>query len=365
MTSAGLFALPSRLLSWWVQELAACIPAGVRNLLKPAQNRLAVELESEGARFRHAKGGGAWREVGRLGREELAANGRAVGRLLRGVDVKGAEVSVLLPAQQVLRRTVDLPLAATENLREVLSFEMDRHTPLRPEEVYFDYRVLRADAENKRLSVDLAVVRRAAVDTAIEQVRAWGLGADAVGIAGEAGAAGHALNFLAGSAAAPAQRGARPFTMLLLVLALAMAMAIVYLPLRDRQATLADLESRLAQAQAEAGAADKLRQQVADTLGRSSYLTDRRRLEPPVVAILDEFTQLLADDTFLVRFRVSGEQIQISGYATKASALIADLEKSALLSEVNFSSPVTLDPRVGKERFDLTAKLEAGPGAAP
>ena len=152
--------------------------------------------------------------------------------------------------------------------------------------------------------------------------------------------------------------------MLLFLVVLALLAAVLYLPLRGRQAALAGLEDQLQQVRTEAEASDKLRQQVADTLQRSSYLIDKRQSQPTVVQLLDEVTQLLADDIWLVRFRVSGDQIQISGYATKASGLIADLEESELLSEVNFSSPVTLDPRVGKERFDLTAKLEAKPAEA-
>jgi general secretion pathway protein L len=363
MTSLGLAALPSRLLSWWFQELAACVPFGLRNLFRPAHKMLTVEINGDGARLRYAKGG-EWRDLGRIDGAELSGAGGAVGRLVRGVDVKGAEIAVLLPAQQVLRRTVDLPLAAGENLREVLSFEMDRHTPLRPEEVYFDYRVLATDQDNKRLSVDLAVVRRSAVDQVVERVRSWGLAPDNVGIAGEPVSAGPALNFLAGSALGPARAGGRPVIMLLFLVVLALLAAVLYLPLRGRQAALAGLEDQLQQVRTEAEASDKLRQQVADTLQRSSYLIDKRQSQPTVVQLLDEVTQLLADDIWLVRFRVSGDQIQISGYATKASGLIADLEESELLSEVNFSSPVTLDPRVGKERFDLTAKLEAKPAEA-
>jgi general secretion pathway protein L len=362
MTLSVLLALPSRLISWWLQELAACVPAGLRGLFQPPEKLLAVEIEGDGARLRYGKGG-QWRELGRVAGDQ--ADERSIGRLLRGVDAKGAEVAVLLPAQQVLRRTVDLPLAAAENLREVLSFEMDRHTPLRPDEVYFDYRVLRTDGENKRLSVDLAVVRKPVVEAAIAQARGWGLAPAAVGIAGEPASGGRALNFLAGAAAGPARRGGRPVTMLLLVVALALLAAVVWLPLRAKQATLAELGTRLEQARTEAEAADKLRLEVEDTLRHSSYLIDKRRTTPPVAAILDEVTQLLADDTYLVRFRVGGDQLQISGYATKASALIADLEASEVLADVSFSSPVTLDPRVGKERFDLTARLETVPEATP
>ena len=47
----------------------------------------------------------------------------------------------------------------------------------------------------------------------------------------------------------------------------------------------------------------------------------------------------------------------VSGYSGKASALIGLLEESAFFDEVSFSSPVTLDPKVGLDRFNLSAKV--------
>ena len=38
--------------------------------------------------------------------------------------------------------TIELPKAAMENLREVVSFELDRFTPLAADALYFDYRTL-------------------------------------------------------------------------------------------------------------------------------------------------------------------------------------------------------------------------------
>ena len=47
-------------------------------------------------------------------------------------------VVVALPPEQVLRKTITLPAAVEENLRQVLAYDLDRHTPFKPEEVYFD-----------------------------------------------------------------------------------------------------------------------------------------------------------------------------------------------------------------------------------
>ena len=56
-------------------------------------------------------------------------------------------------------RRVTMPAATEENLRQVLGFEMDRLTPLRADEVYFDYRVVSRDAAAGQIAVQLAVAR--------------------------------------------------------------------------------------------------------------------------------------------------------------------------------------------------------------
>ena len=72
---------------------------------------------------------------------------------------------------------------------------------------------------------------------------------------------------------------------------------------------------------------------------------------------MNELTRLLPDNTWLVRARLQGDKLVLSGYSSAASSLIGSLESSKALSQVRFSSPVTLDRRVERERFDITANV--------
>ncbi len=74
-----------------------------------------------------------------------------------------------------------------------------------------------------------------------------------------------------------------------------------------------------------------------------------------VMELLNEVTKLLPDDTWVLQFGRRGAQMTVSGYSGTSSALIAILEGSDMLNQVKFSSPVTADPRVGKERFNISA----------
>ena len=262
----------------------------------------------------------------------------------------------------MLRRNVSLPLAAQENLREVLAFEMDRHTPFKAGDVAFDYRVTSVDTENKRLGVDLAVVPRELLEQASGIASSFGLALDRVSVSGEESQGGRSFNFL--PRGGPTGNSAAPQRLLiaLMVLASILAVIMVYLPLHMKERALAAYEMQLADARAAALEAEKLKERLAARLEQGRFLIDRRLSTPAATALLAEVTELLPDDTWLVRLRWQGDKLVLSGFSPAAAALIAGLEESPLLSDVRFGSPVTADPTVGRERFNISINVATTPG---
>jgi general secretion pathway protein L len=348
---------------WWGGEMAAFLPAGLRARLERGGQRLTVEISDRRALFGFEKG----RETRPLGEVTISPAGLAgqrdagqhdaVSRIVRGAGVRSAEVVLRLPRDKVLRRLVDLPAAAAENLREVLGFEMDRHTPFKAGEVYFDYRLEGSDPDRKRIKVDLVVVPRTVVDQAVQLATSWGLAPDRVAAGGEPAEAARPFNLLpAGAVRTRTGLGGR-LAPVLLVLAVLLSAAALYLPLERKQQLLAATEAELAKVRGQAIAVDGLKTQIADMLQRGSFVVDRKRGEHGPVELLDELTRLLPDHTWVLKFGLRGGRLTLSGYSAKPSALIGLLEKSEMLSAVRFSSPVTMDQKIGLERFNLTATL--------
>lgn len=135
---------------------------------------------------------------GDLGRIDLtqdsAAQKLAFDTLRSHVGNKPLGVSVA-PAQ-VLRRSVDLPLAARENLHQVLAFEMDRQTPFPAERLYFEYRLAGEDHQKNQISVAFTAVPRQPVDSALAHLRAWEQPPLAVAVADELKGDGGYTNLL-------------------------------------------------------------------------------------------------------------------------------------------------------------------------
>ncbi len=343
----------SRFFRWWGGEMAAFLPAGLRARLGRGGQRLTVEISEQRARFGFEKG----REILPLGEVAISPAGLAgqrdagqrdaVARIVRDAGVRTAEVVLRLPRDKVLRRLVDLPAAAAENLREVLGFEMDLHTPFKADEVYFDYRLEGADPERKRIKVDLVVVPRTVADQAVQLATSWGLAPDRLAAGREPAEAAPPFNLLPASAVRTrAGRGGR-LALALLVVAALLSTAALYLPLERKRTLLAATEAELAEVRSEALAADGLKTQIEEMLQRGSFVVGRKRGEYGTIELFDELTQLLPDHTWVLKFGLRDGRLTLSGYSAKPSSLIGLLEQSEMLAEVRFSSPVTMDQKIG------------------
>lgn len=349
-----------RFLVWWLGELRACLPASLRRGITRRRKLLLLAIEDDQVRLRLRKGNN-WRELGAFPLRDgtPGSSSSSVQRMARGVG--RSDVAIALPSHKVLRRLVQLPAAALENLREVLSFEMDRHTPLKAEQVAFDYRLINSDQSAKRISVDLAVAQRSVVDSAAQLAHSLGFLPNVVCASAADLETPQPMNLLVAQAEAPA-RGASRLTILLLGLAVGLGLAAIYLPLHLKRELLATYQARLAESRAAAVQADTLSTQLAAAQTRADFLSRRRRDEPMVTALLNELSLRLPQDTWLLQFDLRGREVDLAGLSPHASNLIAEIEASEMLSEVQFAAPVVMDSDFGLEKFQLSLTVAAESG---
>jgi general secretion pathway protein L len=91
-----------------------------------------------------------------------------------GGPVAPTKVAVVLPREQVLRKTLSLPAVVENNLLQTLAYDLDRHTPFKADEVYFDAVVIAREPARKEIRVDWAAALKSVVDQARRRA---GLGA--------------------------------------------------------------------------------------------------------------------------------------------------------------------------------------------
>ncbi len=357
MLASGI-ALISRFFHWWLSELAALLPQSWRRAFGSRRQRIIIVVGDELAQVQHGRRD-ALRDLGTI--PFLAESGEAANQLcpeiLTSFRARDVDVVLRLPHKAALRRVVDLPLAASENLREVIGFEIDRHTPFKANEVYFDYGLIKRDAANNRLTVDLVVVTRALADAAISQLRAWGLDPDRVDIGGGEASEAMDVNLLPISSDHGDRLRRLGFTAVAAIGLCILGITAIYLPLQQKQQLVAETEARLQNARAEAATTKELGEQVERLMESGAFVVEQKRQRPSVAEVWSLLTDLLPDDTWVIQLSWTGERLTVAGYSASSSSLIALLEEAALFSEVRFNSPVTIDQRIGLERFNLSAKV--------
>ena len=340
--------------AWWTAELAVCVPPSLRGSIARPGQVIELVIADGAARFTRRRGGQV-KELARIGlaRNEEAQARRALTELRAHIRPKRSNIQVGIAPAQVLRRTIGLPVSVVENLREVLELELDRHTPFRPGEVYFDHRIAGFEDEGKRVLVELAVVPRRLADRVLAIARALGFKPERVGIAGEDG-----IDFLRGEhegeLEVPGQsRAAR------IGLGLGLALLLL-LPLLALKFTERREEARMAELREQAASTDALRKEVDILLKRNRELPLRKQSGPTLMAVLDELARILPDGTWVAELRLEGPKLMLVGYSASASGLIAVIEESELFSGADFASPVMPDPALRAERFHLTATVKGG-----
>ena len=175
-----------RFLAWWLKELSAFVPAWIHAPDDETDRLILLEIDSTAAVLKQAKEG-KWLETGRLERNGIdsAAQKNAFLALLNKLGKRTDEVGLSLATPHLLRKSLKFPLAVEENLAQALEFEMDRHTPFKSDQVYFDYRIIGRDAKVGQLEVQIVLAPRPVVDEMLALVKSWGASVQGIWLADE------------------------------------------------------------------------------------------------------------------------------------------------------------------------------------
>lgn len=346
---------------WWLGELRELLPLSWQEKLQLSTRRVTVSLEQDRILL-GVEEAGKIRPLGEYGGGEYGAGEDAglqqqqIRALLERNELVDMPRFLLLEAGRVLRKELKLPAAAESNLRQVLTFEMDRQTPFRASDVYFDWRVLRGSKDTGEVYVELIVTPRRLVDEAIEKLAARGLTPSGVDVAEDGQTLG--VNLLP-----PERRSAvtNPRTRLNYALgaaALVLLVAVMAQSLNLRSGRVAELEAAIAEVQDEARRVQRLREQVEETSEAASFLTRRRAESPMAIEVLAEATRTLPDDTFLDRLVIGEDTVLMQGKSRNAQRLIEIVNESGMFGEASFRGSTRLDASTGLEIFEIGAAVE-------
>jgi general secretion pathway protein L len=101
-----------------------------------------------------------------------------------------------------------------------------------------------------------------------------------------------------------------------------------------------------------------LRKTLADSVAGANFLSDKKRNNPLTVALLDDISKRLPEDTFLERLQIENGEAQLQGQSKEAAKLISLLASSNCLGDPRLQGQIQPDARTGKERFQITADIK-------
>ncbi|MFC5436188.1 PilN domain-containing protein [Rhodanobacter umsongensis] len=354
-------------LRWWGGELRQLLPMRWRGWFSSGADWHL--LQHGAAQWTLRRAGqreplASWSDLGDPVAGDTHAPPVALAAALRSVDPEDRRLALLLPSSVVLRRPLTLPLAARDNLLQVVAFEMDRQTPFSVAQVYYAVRELDTPAGAGRFHAELVAVTRGTVDPLLTRLREQGVSIDAVDLAMGDDRLG--VNLLPPEQTPHHVRPRRRLNLALAAACMLLLALLLGVWLHNRQAALEQMQADVDSMRGDAQQVAALRQQLQDNAGAAGFLAQRKKNAISMLSLLQEVTARLPDTTWLERLSVDNTgQIGFQGQSQQAAKLLDTLKDSRLITDASFQGSIQPDPSTGKERFYLTARVNQPAAGKP
>lgn len=321
----------------------------------------------------------------------------AVSLAMDELKCKRSRVSLGVPGQWVMTRRVELPSAVKENIRSVMSCEIDRLTPLDAADAMYDF--IAGAQEDGKLPIVLMAARKATVGPYVKALTEKGFPPERIstpaGIMAEDVPPGvssrqikdsdirlffktkkedvpfapaamlyaaltpgaKSLDFAAGGAGGKSKVSFIA-TLVLAVLLVAMVVPYVAVPIEMEKRKIGDIEGQIKARRKDVTGVERLKKEIEALQGEIAQIEDFKKTKPMSLDVLKGLTLLLPKTAWLTRTRVTEETVEIEGYAASATGVLSLLEQSSLFQKVEFASPTVKDTRLNAERFVIRMELE-------
>lgn len=348
---ADLYPTPSsaaqsltHFLSWWQQQLAECVPPGIRNKL--AQTRRPAMWSPADDRV--------W----------AAGDGLAQSKpfLNSALAQRGGTVALVIGEANGLRRELDMPLAVQDRLQQVLGYELDRLTPLKPAELYYDFRVRQRNLSAGTCTVELAAAPRMRVDPMLAEAKRRNIDVSRMLLAPSD--VDTPLDLLKSASTNTNDAGARRtwITPALAGLCAALAIMLIALPLWQMRQEVLALQPIEVAAKNDAEVASVVQRQLEKQIGEYNLPLARKHGSPLVMQLLDDLSKRLPDDTWAQSLEIrsvpnqKGKELVIQGETGSGGKILQIVQESPLIKDPAFKATMTrVAPNA--ERFHIAGEI--------
>lgn len=334
--------------NWWFKELKFLVPEKVRNLISDRTGLLIITEQEDYFNLHFIPKGINQAEL----RLQITESINFTSLIAQYPHLEHADCILRLGQQQALVKKIYLPVAAQDNLQQVIRFELDRYTPFTAEQVYFSAAGL-SKTEYGQLEVLLVITPQHLLDDILLKANSFKLFPAFVDCLG-AESNDFTYNLLPQRFKQLENRFDQFIQWSLTSILIMLFSAVLILPIWNEQQVVDLLGQQVKTLEKDNILVDRQQREIEAVKEQTQALINIKNEAPELVAVINELTNLLNNDTSLTSFQYSDKKLQIQGLSPSASNLIGLLEASDYFSNVNFVSPLTQDKSTGKERFQIS-----------
>jgi general secretion pathway protein L len=274
-----------------------------------------------------------------------------------GASLRTADVAIVLPAGEVLRPRVRLPYVPRRSIRSMLGYELERLSPLPPEELYYDFRVVARERKANRTEVDLRIIKRSVLDEALAVVHAAGFSAGTILFERDQAPADW-RHFPVDRIGFLRAHWRRHSIALLAALNVLLLIAVVFAAYARGMATLSAIEDQSETERIVALRVEHIRSEIKNTRAQIEFAVAKKNVQPSLLSVVAAVTDALPDGTWLTDMKVDGMKVHAQGYSHAASDLIGLIDRSPRLANAQFNAPVVQSSNK-LDRFDISFNVKA------
>lgn len=344
--------MQGKFIHWWWCQLFEIAPFLSLWAGSEKAERCLVQIDGSEAEVLRTQNG-KWNSVRKI--DLSATNGTMVDDSTKSSATSESGV-VSIPDKLILRKHLTVPIAAERNLRSVLLFQLDKISPFKPDDVYFDSVIASRDTRLGQLHIELAIVDRQDVERYLAMARRAGVDPQAAVSLSGARKEKIGFRFVENIAPTKVPQLLKYATRGLAVVVLLLAVTVVGLPYYLQQVERTAVQARLVETKRLAVQASELKAAAKKLRTQRQYAAGKKSTTTPPMIVLLELTQRIPDGTWINQLSMKDSSIKFQGFTPSSESLLVVLEKSARFEQVALKAKVTKDAASGLERVQVSLR---------
>ena len=262
------------------------------------------------------------------------------------------------------RRELEMPLAVQDRLQQVLGYELDRLTPLKASELYYDFRVKQKNLSAGTCTVELAAAPRMRVDPMLAEATRRNIVVTRMLLSPTDVDTPLDLLKTAQAAADDGNKSRSWITPALIGLCAAMVIMLVALPLWQMRQYILALQPIEAVAKTDAEVASVVQRQLEKQISEYNLPLARKYSGPLVVQLIDDLSKRLPDDTWAQSIEIrtiptqKTKEVVLQGETGSGGKILQIVQESPLIKDPTFKATMTR-VALNAERFHIAGEIVA------